>query len=417
MATFESPARSNIVTALHVSGGGYHSTTPVKGGAGESSPSPPHPPPAKRPSPPELELPKVFQSDCNNLCLKASHQHLQQQLHQQSSPPILRPRTSPVTVNNASPLMVRSLHVIPRPLNPRQLHNGSLLKMPLRQRPATAGVRIKGAQYSAACGSLNSHSPQLTKVVPSLSEEKRDYLLNNCFDFQEHEEEGALVVAECSLTPPKYQKEEENDSNSINRGSTSSGNTPPNKEPLPITPESKNEQIQCSDESQLSSSSPPVSSPQQHQQHSDSPNSSDGIDQMGDNNREQPLAGSSDEYSKERAPKRPSCRRNLAKELEKELTFRPELNQRSLKIASRSTRQNVPLLCRLTERRKQYVNGVLSNGYTFAPKINAHSVRLAQERAGKIQEVCYSLPYYETSVIAFRRFSSQTIAIVIRVKK
>lgn len=276
------------------------------------------------------------------------------------------------------------MHVIPRPQNARQLHNSSLLKMPLRQRPATAGIRTRGTQYSAVCGSPNSQSPQLTIVVPSLSEAKQDYLLNNCFNFQEKEEEGAMVIAKCSVTPPKQQQmkmEEENDSNSINRGGTSSGSTIPNRDQKSLTPENKRAEIRCSSESQMSS--PPASS-QQQQQDSESPSSSDGIDQMGDNNREQPLAGSSDE---DRAPKRPSCRRNLAKELEKELTFRPELNQKSLKIASRSTRQSVPLLCRLTERRKQYVNGISSNGYTFAPKINAHSIRLAQERAGKIQEV------------------------------
>lgn len=87
--------------------------------------------------------------------------------------------------------------------------------------------------------------------------------------------------------------------------------------------------------------------------------------------------------------KKPSCRRNLAKELERELTFRPELNQRSLKIASRSTRQCVPLVCRLTERRKKTDH----SRYSFAPRINPHSVKLAQERAGKIDEVCCIIMY------------------------
>ena len=81
--------------------------------------------------------------------------------------------------------------------------------------------------------------------------------------------------------------------------------------------------------------------------------------------------------------KKLSCRRNLARELEKELTFRPELNQRSVKLASRSMRQCVPLLCRLTERRRK----AEQNSFSFAPRINAHSVKLAQERAGKIDEV------------------------------
>ena len=83
------------------------------------------------------------------------------------------------------------------------------------------------------------------------------------------------------------------------------------------------------------------------------------------------------------AQKRASCRRNLVRDFERELTFRPELNQNSLKIASKSTRQHVPLVCRLSERKKK--NGPTM--YTFTPQINPHSVKLAQERAGKMQEV------------------------------
>ena len=105
---------------------------------------------------------------------------------------------------------------------------------------------------------------------------------------------------------------------------------------------------------------------------------------MSNNSREQPLASSSDEESRDVITKKPSCRRSLAKELEKELTFKPELNRRSLKIASQSTRHNVPLLCRLTERRKNSMKG---NGYSFMPKINRNSIKLAQERADKMHEV------------------------------
>lgn len=88
--------------------------------------------------------------------------------------------------------------------------------------------------------------------------------------------------------------------------------------------------------------------------------------------------------------KRPLCRRNLARELDKEFTFKPELNQKSLKMASRSTRQEVPLVCRLTERRvKPPANKPQEHsGYTFAPRINPRSIKLAQERAEKIDEVC-----------------------------
>lgn len=91
----------------------------------------------------------------------------------------------------------------------------------------------------------------------------------------------------------------------------------------------------------------------------------------------------STEENERESTKKPSCRRNLARELERELTFRPELNQRSVKIASCSTRQCIPLLCRLTERRRK----AEQSKFSFAPRINPHSVKLAQERAGKIDEV------------------------------
>lgn len=93
--------------------------------------------------------------------------------------------------------------------------------------------------------------------------------------------------------------------------------------------------------------------------------------------------------------KKPSCKRNLARELEKELTFKPELNQRSLKIASRSTRQCVPLVCRLTERRKKAEH----SAYSFAPHINPHSIKLAQERAGKIDEVSEGIKLSRPTII------------------
>lgn len=86
--------------------------------------------------------------------------------------------------------------------------------------------------------------------------------------------------------------------------------------------------------------------------------------------------------------KRPLCRRNLAKELDKEFTFKPELNQKSLKMASRSTRQEVPLVCRLTERRVKANRQQEQSGYTFAPRINPRSIKLAQERAERMDEVC-----------------------------
>ena len=103
--------------------------------------------------------------------------------------------------------------------------------------------------------------------------------------------------------------------------------------------------------------------------------------------RNRDLLMESTEYFNE-TMKRPLCRRNLAKELDKEFTFKPELNQKSLKMASRSTRQEFPLVYRLTERRAKANRKLEQSGYTFAPRINPRSIKLAQERAGKIDEVC-----------------------------
>ncbi len=347
----------------------------------------PHTPPAKRPSPPGFELPKVLQSDCNNLCLRASHRQIYQQLQQhqmeqqqqqqQQSSPIMRPRTSPSMPTNTPPLMVRSLHVLPRPQAARLLHSTSLLKMPLRQRPVTACDRVRGRNFSTINCSPTYYSPTLA-ISPGVS--RKGFAA--AFDCQGSEEN--VAVANCMMTTPvKCQDEmdEENGSNSSNMWCSTTSSTPTEKEQSPSLQSPEGERVRSKSEK----SSPP------EQQRSNSLgalallNSSDGADQINSNIREQPMASSIDDYYKDLATKRPSCRRNLAKELERELTFKPELNQRSLKIASRSTRQNVPLLCRLTERRKKYANG---NGYSFMPKINPHSVKLAQERAEKIQEVC-----------------------------
>ncbi len=73
-------------------------------------------------------------------------------------------------------------------------------------------------------------------------------------------------------------------------------------------------------------------------------------------------------------------------DFEKHLTFRPTLNEHSMRIASKRQPNSVPAVHRLLEARRN-----LPDPYeyrlTFAPKLNAASLRMAQERAAKMSEV------------------------------
>ncbi len=90
-----------------------------------------------------------------------------------------------------------------------------------------------------------------------------------------------------------------------------------------------------------------------------------------------------------------ACRRNLLQEFEKDLTFRPKLNNYSLRIVARNPRTSIPVVHRLLEAR-----GAVSKdgrGYqkscSFAPKMNALSVKLAQERVSRKPEVGLQSPF------------------------
>ena len=74
-------------------------------------------------------------------------------------------------------------------------------------------------------------------------------------------------------------------------------------------------------------------------------------------------------------------------DFEKDLTFRPRLNDYSLKLVSQSTRKTVPLMNRLLEAKKS-VADPYDERLTFAPKLNPTSLKMAQERAAKMPEVC-----------------------------
>lgn len=80
-------------------------------------------------------------------------------------------------------------------------------------------------------------------------------------------------------------------------------------------------------------------------------------------------------------------RRNLSREYSKDLTFKPAMNQNSMKIVKRSMRQFVPLEKRLLERKKKDEDATSNRNNTFSPKINANSNKLIQDRANRLYQV------------------------------
>ena len=90
---------------------------------------------------------------------------------------------------------------------------------------------------------------------------------------------------------------------------------------------------------------------------------------------------------REQAP--PTYRRHILTDYEKNLTFKPKLNDYSLKIASRNTRLSLPLVHRLSEvRRNESLPRYDQEHLTFTPKLNPLSLKLAHERAARMSEVC-----------------------------
>lgn len=79
--------------------------------------------------------------------------------------------------------------------------------------------------------------------------------------------------------------------------------------------------------------------------------------------------------------------KRIAHDFEKDLTFRPQLNEHSVKLAARHTRNSVSVVHRLLEAKKNLPDPY-DQRLTFAPKLNPTSLRMAQERAAKMPEVC-----------------------------
>lgn len=290
-----------------------------------------------------VELPKVLQQP--SFC-RASLQ--QQSLPTcarpgsriQSSIPCLAPRSTP-------PLIVRSMVVTPR--SPNRIRSVSALSAAhTRQKSASPSVRMSQI--------MSVHSPGRSSNTACLS----DSALGDGIVFEPSVENQDLAADVCNLVGDTVSDMENWRDRSANRG----GSRVLSEK---LTRQSSSDRE--GREEQLKPESQDTNSDGVGQQFRNTDDTSDLL-----------ITESGDDTDS----KRPSCRRNLAREqLEKELTFKPELNQKSLKIASRSTRQCVPLVCRLTERRKRAEH----SNYSFAPRINPHSIKLAQERAGKIDEV------------------------------
>ena len=80
-------------------------------------------------------------------------------------------------------------------------------------------------------------------------------------------------------------------------------------------------------------------------------------------------------------------RRNLSNELTESLTFKPAMNQNSMRIINRTMRHYMPLETRLIERKKKDEDASYSKGFTFCPKINANSIKLVHKRASVLNQV------------------------------
>lgn len=82
-----------------------------------------------------------------------------------------------------------------------------------------------------------------------------------------------------------------------------------------------------------------------------------------------------------------TSRRRLVADYEKELTFRPQLSLTSKRMVAQTGHSRLPLMHRLYQERKP-ISARLQENFTFCPKLNQMSLRLAQERAAKLPEVC-----------------------------
>ena len=112
--------------------------------------------------------------------------------------------------------------------------------------------------------------------------------------------------------------------------------------------------------------------------------------------------------SREQAPT--TCRRRVLTNYEKNLTFKPKLNNHSLRIVSRNSRNSLPLINRLSEVRKNQLPHYDKEHLTFAPKLNPLSLKLAHERASKMPEVrlrvymCIKLMHHFSNLLSLSPF-------------
>ena len=89
------------------------------------------------------------------------------------------------------------------------------------------------------------------------------------------------------------------------------------------------------------------------------------------------------------SPLTKTFRRRSVADYEKEWTFRPKLNDASLRLASQTARSSLPVSRRLYEQRRRQgrTHHQPRENFTFCPKLNATSLRLAKERSERLPEV------------------------------
>lgn len=380
MAAVESPPRPSTIAALQITGHG--SATPVSATSTHTM-AVRLQPLGRKLFPEVIELPKVLQASHNS-------PHSRVNYYQQQS--ISRSRTLPSTPNHSPPLLVRSLIVAPRSAS-RLQQNASVLRSPIdepvRQRPATSCGRMG---YISIIGSP-AQSPRSPRAVCKPDTTCNDFIVSALNDAQSprtEPEKGASTSAESSPVQQDKQAEPKDARDFITNTTRIWTPSSSRKVSTQRRFENRNETMTKYNEDDAILSTPPASDQcKKLCTASIRLASNSEVLTQSSSDKDHLVADENCDCSKDQlTPKHPSCRRNLSKEMEKELTFKPALNQNSLKIASRSTRQSAPLLCRLTERRKKY-SGEKSDQskYSYFPKINPNSIKLAQERASKIHEV------------------------------
>lgn len=262
-----------------------------------------------------------------------------------------QPNTLPSSPTHCSPILVRSLTVTPK------LRSISAIQ-----------THLQNNLSASSCSNSSTCNLEYFSFVhsPRWSPETR---------------RKSIDAGRLTKSPLKSSQPEVQDGNmDASYFSNSSPESSPPKHLARESPETPKSNDRCSLDDHDHDHSPRTD----HSSNSNTTCHSSGSDEDQPMARKTNRAGSLLSLERKEQIGRSTCRRNLSKDFEKDLTFKPTINQNSVKIAARIMRQNVPLEVRLFERKKKEVPGI---SYSFCPKINAHSIKLIQDKASRMHQV------------------------------